>query len=337
MSSIPAAISRQHTGSTAHSTLAPAYERRLIRIAFGIQFHPNQMPEDWDVNQYLDSLLPYHPHVEKVSDAEYRNHRQRVIFDLAQTTSKAVFRSWLSTPELHVIYSGHARHGRGPCFGRVDENAMHTEDWGEGTNPATTGAFRLGFPYIGIAVSEIEEHGYTAHLLKEAEGVPDAEDCHPELRRFRRSLQPFTPDQLHPGLARRLRGHQPGDRYLAFRVGAERKVVHHGGWRNTLSAPNEWAATDVQCRSFCHFGCSTFLHNHPIVRKTAQWRQQGNERYAFWHIGPAYCNFTTSRWVANLITYNLENAFASWEPSLNHAVHRTNSQIRANGYRFQVI
>jgi len=84
------------------------------------------------------------------------------------------------------------------------------------------------------------------------------------------------------------------------------------------------------------FGCSTFLHNYPIVRKIAQWRQEGNERYAYWHVNPAYA-FTTSRWVANLVTYNVENAFASWEPSLRQAVDRTNSQIRAKRYRYHVI
>jgi len=214
MSSMPAAISRQHTASSAHSTLAPAYERRLIRVAHGVQFNPIQLPLGWGVNEHLDSLLPSHPNVVKVSDSEYRNNQQRVIFDIQETTDKIVFRRWLETPELHVIYSGHARHGRGPCFGFAARGAMHTEDWGEGSSP-TTGAFRLGFPFIGIALSEIEEHGYTAHLLKESEGVPDAEDCHPELRPYRRSLQPLT---LDPGLVPYLRGHQTGDRYLAYCV-----------------------------------------------------------------------------------------------------------------------
>jgi len=332
MSSMPAAISRQHTASSAHSTLAPAYERRLIRVAHGVQFNPIQLPLGWGVNEHLDSLLPSHPNVVKVSDSEYRNNQQRVIFDIQETTDKIVFRRWLETPELHVIYSGHARHGRGPCFGFAARGAMHTEDWGEGSSP-TTGAFRLGFPFIGIALSEIEEHGYTAHLLKESEGVPDAEDCHPELRPYRRSLQPLT---LDPGLVPYLRGHQTGDRYLAYCVAGVWKVVHHAGWQNTLSSPNDWAATQIRCRVFCHFGCSTFLHNYPIVRKIAQWRQEGNERYAYWHVNPAYA-FTTSRWVANLVTYNVENAFASWEPSLRQAVDRTNSQIRAKRYRYHVI
>jgi hypothetical protein len=316
--------------------LAPAYERRLIRVAYGIEFNQDQLPEGWGVNEHLDSLLSRYPNVEKISNSEYRNHRQRVIFDIQETRDKSVFRGWLETPELHVIYNGHARHGRGPCFGRITESAVHTEDWGEGTNRATTGAFRIGYPFIGIAVSEIEEHGYTAHLLKESEGVPEADDCHPELRRHRAALRPRTPDELHPGLARHLRGHQTGDRYLAYRSGGSWKVVHHAGWQNTVSTPNDWGATNVQCRVFCHFGCSTFRHNFPIVRRIAQWRREGNERYAYWTSDLAYA-VTTSRWVASIVTYNVENAFASWQPSLDYAVTHTNRGVRAEGYSYRVI
>jgi hypothetical protein len=329
-------ISRQHAASSAHSVLAPAYERRLIRVAHGIQFHPDQVYEEWRINPHLDSIISRYPNVEKVSNAEYRNHRQRVIFDIQETTDKAVFRRWLETPEAHVIYNGHARYGRGPCFGRMEDNDMLTEDWGEGTNRSTTGSFRIGYPFIPVPVSEIEEHGYTAHLLKESEGVPEADDCHPDLLPYRRSLQPRTPDQLHPGLARYLRGHQSGDRYLAYRSAGSWKVVHHAGWQNTASAPNDWGGTNIQCRVFCHFGCSTFHHNYPIVRRIAQWTREGNERYAYWTSHLAY-SVTASRWVANLVTYNVENAFASWKPSLDHAVARTNRDVRAEGYSYRVI
>jgi hypothetical protein len=329
-------ISRQHAASSAHSVIAPAYERRHIRLAHGIQFHQDQVEELWRVNPYLDSLLSRYPNVEKISNAEYRNHRQRVIFTIEETTDKSVFRRWLETPELHVIYNGHARYGRGPCFGRIEENAMETEDWGEGTNRSTTGAFRLGYPYIAVPASEIHEHGYTAHLLKESEGVPDAADCDPELRPHLRSLRPRTPDELHAGLTNLIRGHQAGDRYLAYRSGGSWKVVHHAGWQNTLSDPNDWGATNVQCRVFCHFGCSTFLHNYPVIRRLAGWTRDGNERYAYWTSTLAYA-ITYSRWVANLVTYDVENAFLPWADSLAHAVRRTNRDMRAEGFNYRVI
>lgn len=329
-------ISRQHAASNAHSVLAPTYERRLLRIAHGIQFHPDQFPADWGVNAHLDHVISRYPDVEKISDSEYRNHRQRVIFDIQETTDKAVFRGWLETPELHVIYNGHARHGRGPCFGRWTQAAPHTEEWGEGTNRSTTGAFRIGYPFIGIKAAEIEEHGYTAHLLKESEAIPEADDCHPDLRPFLRSLRPRTPDELRPGLAAHIRGNQTGDRYMAYRSEGVWKVIHYAGWQNTVSTPNDWGATNVQCRVFCHFGCSTFRHNYRIVRRIAQWTRDGNERYAYWTSHAAYA-VTTSRWVANLVTYNVENAFQDWKPSLDHAVARTNRDIRAVGYDYRVI
>jgi hypothetical protein len=339
MSSLPAhlpAISRQHTGSTSHSTLAPAYERRLIRIASGIEAHDDQIPAEWRLQPYLDSVLPHYPDVEKVSNSEYRNHRQRVIFDLRQTTDKSVFRQWLETPELHVIYDGHARMGRGPCFGRVEEGAIQTEDWGEGNNRTTSGLFRMGFPFIGIDAAEILEHGYTAHLLKESEPIPASADCHPQLRPYLRSLHLYTPDQLHDGLAARLRNHQPGDRYWAYHLGREVKVIHHAGWQNTTSHPHEWAAVNVRCRVFCHLGCSSFLHNFPIVRRQAGWRREGNDRYAYWTTASSYPP-TLALWIAHLISYNVENAFASWEPSLADTVTRTNRQLRAHGYSYRMI
>ncbi|MCA2962335.1 MAG: hypothetical protein INH40_00355 [Acidobacteriaceae bacterium] len=339
MRSLPASlptISRQHSASTSHSTLSPVYERRHICIAHGTERHPDQLPPEWLLNPYFDPLLPRFPHVEKVSDHEYRNHRQRVIFTIRETTDKSVFREWLATPELHVIYRGHARHGRGPCFGRATEEALKTQDWGEGTNSATTGIFRMGFPFIGIPVDEIIEHGYSAKLLEESEGPPPAADCHPNLRPYRRLLQPRTAQQIHPELPPLIRHHAPGRRYLAYPDGDAWNVVHHAGWRNTHSHPSEWGAVDVRCRVFCFFGCSSFRHNYPIVRKIARWRREGNERYAYWTTSPSR-SVTPSRWIANLITYDVENAFAPWGPSLEYAVSRTNRDLRKEGYTFQLI
>jgi hypothetical protein len=339
MSSIPGglpAISRQHAGSTAHSTLSPAYERRRLRIALGLEAHQDQLPDAWQLQRYLDSVLPQYPYVEKVSNSEYRNHRQRVIFDLRETTDKSVFRQWLETPELHVIYLGHARNGRGPCFGRVNSNHERSEDWGEGNNRTTSGLFRMGFPFLSIRVTEIPEHGYHAHLLKESEGLPPASRCHPQLRPYLSSLQPRTPDQLLAGLARFLHGHQPADRYWAYQSGDEWNVIHHAGWQNTRSQPSDWGATRVRCRVFCHFGCNSFTHNYPVVRRLAGWRRDGNDHYAFWTTNLS-SEPTLALWVAHLITYDVENAFASWQPSLADAVTRTNRGLRAAGCSYQVI
>lgn len=328
--------SRQHAGSRTRTVLSPTYETREIWIAYGIQFHPDQLTPDFKVDAHLDSVVPEYPRVEKVSDTEYRNHDQRVIYRLRETVDKEEFRNWLMTPGVMVVYNGHARHGRGPCFGRLVEGVPN-EEWGEGTDRFSTGQFRIGFPFIGIDGGEIVEHGYTAHILKEGDELPAAEDCHPELRPHLDSLVARTPDQIHANLAARLRGHAPGDRYWTYRKvrGGPVFVVHRAGWQETASAPNDWGSTLVRCRAFCHFGCSTFRHNYPVVRQLAEWRREGNERYAFWTTELAYA-VTTSRWVANVICYGEENAFASWEGVLRYAVERTNRDLRNEGYGYRV-
>jgi hypothetical protein len=151
-------------------------------------------------------------------------------------------------------------------------------------------------------------------------------------------MEARTPEQIHPGLKNQLRNHVDGDRYWTYREkrGGPLHVVHHAGWQKTLSTPNDLGGIKMQCRVFCHFGCSTFLHNQPIIRNKAGWKHEGNEKYAYFTRRPAYA-LTFSRWIANLITYDVENAFKSWEGSLDHAVRRTNKDIRAANYRYIIV
>lgn len=330
-----AQASRQHTGSTASTALSPVYEQREICLAYGAQAHPDQMRPAWAVDTYVSSLLGNYPNVERVSEFEYRNHRQRVIYLLRHTTNKNQFRIWLRTPGLHVIYSGHARNGRGPCFGRVDEEKG--EVWAEGSDWMSNGMFRMGFPFIGASAGEIVSHGYTAHILKEGDPMPPREDCHPELTPYMGRLELRPPEELAAGLSVHLRGHQTGDRYYCYRkaAGGPWFIIHYAGWDETASSPFDWGSTDINCRVLCHFGCSTFVHNYPVMRRLADWRRSGNERYAYWTSATAV-GVTHSRWVANLITYDRENAFASWEGSLESAMQRTNRDLRSGGWAFQL-
>lgn len=327
--------SRQYSGSSNHTTLSPVYEHRDIRLAHGMARHPDQLPADWDLNNYIAPLLSKFPNVEKVSDSEYRNHKQKVRFTIQNTTDKSVFKSWLETPGLHVIYRGHARYGRGPCFGRgVDTDK--SESWGDGSPTATTGTFRIGFPFIGVPAHETVDHGYTAHLVKESEGKPEKDDCHPKLRPFHGSLKALALEAIDPALVSLVSGHASGDKYWTYSSEGAVSVIHKAGWRSTVNAPLDWGSSDVKCRVFCLFGCSSFVHNHPVVRKLAEWKREDNERYAYWMTKPSR-SVTVSRWLTNLITYDEENAFQSWRPSLIHAVKRTNQDLAKMGEAFRVI
>jgi len=341
---------RQPQGSSGFTALSPALETRRLVIAYGMQFHKDEALQGYTVDDYLRDNLTLSDDIEKVSATEYINYAQGVRFTIEETIKKSDFITYLKAPEIHLIYMGHARYGRGPCFGAHGEGdapapgqrrpLVLSEDWEQGRD-ADSGIFRMGYPYIGVPASEILEHGYTANLVKESEGRPRRADCDPELRPHLGSLHARTPAHILPGLEAKLRNHQEGDRYWVF---GNREVIHHAGWRDTLSTPADLGAlnpsdpdlTQMRCRVFSHLGCSTFVHNYPVVRKIANWRRAGNERYAFWTTAPS-APYAVGPWVHSLISYDKYNAFASWEPSLKFAVQRTQRSLRRLGARYRVI
>ena len=347
-SSTPGGVgaSRAPQGSSSFTTVSPAYELRQLKVAYGIQNHPGESMLYSTPAQYLSENLRLSDDLEKVSDSEYINHLQGVRFTIEETTDKQQFITWLKTPEVHVIYMGHARYGRGPCFGAGEQDGelVKTEDWEQGTS-ASSGIFRMGFPYIGVEASESIEHGYTANPVKESEGRPAAADCDPTMRGYLSSLRARTPEQIHRELAGQLRNHQDGDRYWSYHSPRGMAIVHHAGWRDTLSSPSELGAlqdpddpdnTQMKCRVFTHLGCSTFDHNYPVVRRIANWKRSGNERYAYWTTSVSRSN-SLGPLVHGLISYNRWNAFESWEPSLKWALQKTNSTLRNIGESYRLI
>jgi hypothetical protein len=344
-------------GSSGFTALGPIYEIRRLKIAYGIQFHPDESL-DFTPQKYLNDHLELSADLEKISDNEYVNHLQGVRFIIEETTSKQEFINWLKTPEDHVIYMGHARYGRGPCFGARGIvrhppatptgpprlTLFKTEDWEEGSD-ADSGLFRMGYPFIGVEAGEVIGHGYTANPVKKSEGRPARADCDPDLRGYLSSLRARTPDQIHPELAGQLRDHHDGDKYWSYYSPHGMAIVHHAGWRNTLSASSDFGTlhdpddpdnTRMQCRVFSHLGCTTYTHNYPVVRRIANWRRSGNERYAYWTSSLSYPH-AVGPWVHAVISYNRWNAFSPWGPSLDWAVRRANRSLRAVGARYRLI
>jgi len=79
-----------------------------------------------------------------------------------------------------------------------------------------------------------------------------------------------------------------------------------------------------------------FLHLVVADKRIIAWQREGNERYAYW-TRQLTDSMVLSRWLANLIVYDVENAFLPWEESLAYAVQRTNRNIRAAGESYRVI
>lgn len=264
------------------------------------------------------------------------NQTQGVRFTIRVVNQKDEFVKALLTPGIQVVYAGHARFGRGPCFGGGGDSTG--EMWEEGTtagHPNQDGIFRMGFPFIAVPAHDPIEHGYTANLLA-ADVRPKAADCDPELRDRLGGLRAQTLDEINPELINHVRDPDPAKKFWVLGKKKDPDVVMIAGWENTLSAPDDIGAITPLCRSFVHMACSTFRHNHPVVRKLKKWTHQGDERYAYWTtnlstaIGDHY-------WIQHLLTYDQFNAFQPLEKSLEFSKDKSNALLRKDGELFRFI
>lgn len=276
--------------------------------------------------------LPAIPLVQRADGQyEYLNVAQWVRFVIKLVEDKDEFVQGLLTPGAHVIYDGHARYGRGACFGSGGSGPGEMWEEGTGAHPNKDGLFRMGFPFIGIEAKEILEHGYTANLA-EANVLPNPADCDPALKPRVGELRPRTLAQINPALVPWVRDPDPTKLWWSYGSARNRHVVHVAGWENTFSTPDDIGAITPTCRCFSHMGCYTFRLNYPIVRgeKRKNWKRSGNERYAYWTknragVGPVHY------FLQHLLTYNQFNAYQSWEASLKYAVAQSNNMLIADG------
>jgi hypothetical protein len=334
------AVSRRRRSATGRTTLSSAYENRLIVIAQGIEFNNSELPLDWRTPEYLQAQLGSAIIVSADrKTTRYTSTTQRVRFTIKVTTRKDEFKTYLETEGAHVIYGGHARYGRGPCFGT---NPAPGEDWGNGSNPLITGLYRMGYPYLAVPIREILNHQYTCNPVRVTGSRPRSQDCHPDIRAVYSRLRQFTLGDMHPNLHTYLSGiPEPDELVWGFKKryhGAMRRyVVLHAGWENTASDPMDLNATNLRCRVFCHFGCSTLKHNYRILRFRKNWRRTFTDRFAYWTTGPAYADIT-HYWLYHILTYPHRTGFRplKWRNLLQYAVRMTNRDLRLAGRTYQI-
>jgi len=330
--------SRRTSSSQTYSVISPAYEHREIVVAQGIEFQNHQLPDDEKIPEGIQSMLPDLT-IAGDGSASYTNHRQRVRFTIRVVDTKSDYKAALETAGIHVIYDGHARYGRGPCFGTDDSPG---EDWGNGSDPNNSGIWRMAYPYLAVPVEDILHHEYTtAPVIADGSPPPRAE-CHPEIRARYRRLRSYTLEQLAPArppetespLTNFVTGASigPHTEFWGFNRRRKRYVVLHADWENTATDPMDLGGTDLQCKVFCHFGCSTFRHNYPVLRNLAQWQRTETDRFAYWTTASSW-GLVTGRWIYYLLTYRERNAYQSWRPSLQYAVRRMRRYLRGRGFR----
>jgi hypothetical protein len=318
---------------TAPNILNLWYEERRIIVAQGIENNNTDIDRRSAENpqrarrigmyRLPEGLLDKFPTMTRQGDeVEYVSDAQHVVFRIRAVNEKDQFKTALLTEGVHVIYDGHSRYGRGPCFG---PQPTPSDDWEQGTNPAKTGMFRMGFPVIGVHFSDIEHHGYRFWPV-DANTTIEREWRHPELPRQLRPVE--LPSNL---TGRVLPQALPlADRYWGFRDGEGRGLALWAGWEDTASMPMDLGATDPVCRCFCHFGCSSYVHTYPILRRRKGWTRTDTERFAYFTRRPSYPG-TTQAWLEALLIYPRRNDNQSWYDSLQWTVQRANRILGARG------
>jgi hypothetical protein len=112
---------------------------------------------------------------------------------------------------------------------------------------------------------------------------------------------------------RRTRLRNPHDRRRGrFRVPW---IILHADWQNTISgtwrppagglpARMDLGATRLNCRGFCHFGCSTKRHNYRVMRRMKRWQRSRdrNNRLCYWTTESSYGDISPY-WLYHILTY----------------------------------
>jgi hypothetical protein len=330
------------------------YEVRRIVIAEGIEFH------DSDIGQY--SVLGYlKSNQSKLSGqltvdssgkkAEYISHDQKVHYKLEVVHKKSEFKTALQTEGIIAIYAGHSRYGRGACFDQYTGAFSKTGDQWENGTTSENGLFRLAFPYVPVPEHEIRKHKYHFAPVPVITGSsserPKENSRHPYKfeRAFRwRTVRKLTlPSDLSSYVIPAYKS--LSDQYYGFKKREGSKLVDYfilnAGWQNTQSKPNDLGATQLKCRTFCHFGCSSMQHYWDIVRRDQYkaWKRPKppTEKFAYFTTAPGVA---WHHWVFYLLKFSEENDPSNsgnhWWRSHQYAKRKANQRLTAEGERVRV-
>src|SRR5258706_10286078 len=264
------------------------FEIRELVVAQGIQFHNDDVERRIrflarnnpaglaDLNQFTipRSLANDFPDIviQDDNNAVFISDTQRVEFRIRVINTKDAFKTALETPGIHVIYSGHARWGRGPCFGpdlpvdltNKDGQDFTGDNWEMGTDPIKFGLFRMGHPFVGLPFQELYEHKYRMRPVPTTQKVNPADidsslTIPSSLRPLNLSGTRFESFILDPVV----------DSYFGCTTVEGPGLLLFADFQNTAIPPGppmELVATNIQFRCFIVLGCETFDHFHSILR-----------------------------------------------------------------------
>lgn len=305
---------------------------RQLRGAMEVLFHDHLREQLQNIpgneaNQYI---------VNSDTSSEYTNDVQRVHFTIEIVYAKQQLKAALERPDIMVIYGGHSRYGRGSAFHQYSGAVPTTGEHWESGSGADNGIFRLAYPFVPVSLHDIETHQYRCFPVAVEDGSPARRDRHPDARRSLTSIS--LPDTI----TSRIADHyvSPSGRYYGYRSRGEQNVLMYANWTDSLSTPHDLGATDIRCRCFCHFGCSSKKHFREIIRGTGykDWRRDTppTTRFAYFTTSEAYPMETTAYWMRHWLSYPTRNNHLSWSDSLRHAIRRANQNLADQNYDYRI-
>ena len=325
--------------SGALNTFRQFYEKRRIVVAQGLDFRDDDLRarkaknpkySEEPLENFLKDNFTTNFTAKDSTHFEYISDDQRVHFFIEIVRSKEEFSKALNTPGIHVIYAGHSRYGRGTCFDPDVSSADYKEGerWEQGDNKRN-GMFRLGYPFIGIPFSDIGNHKYQFAPIAVEERAPSLSNRHPEARRGLGKI--ILPDTLKPFVVPQFAS--TSNRYWGFIKKKEKHILLQAGWENTRSTPFDLGSTELKCKVFCHFGCSSKLHYWKLIRKSPykNWARDNppTDRFAYFSDRPGdyrgWCY-----WIFYILKYSEPNGNQSWWKSLEYAKKATNDLLKSN-------
>lgn len=352
------------------------FEVRELVVAQGLQFHNDDVERRIrflaqtdpatlaNLNQLTipRSLANDFPDIVIQDDntAVFISDAQRVEFRIRVINTKDAFKTALETPNTHVIYCGHARWGRGACFGpdlpvdptNKDGQDITGDNWEMGIDPlpplpppsspfppffppplptAKFGLFRMGHPFVGLPFHELDEHKYRMRP------VPSTVKVNPT--DIDSSLT--IPSSLHPINLRGTRFESSildpvVDAYWGCTTVEGPGLLLFAGFENTDNQPMDLGATDLQCRCLTNLGCETFDHFHSVLRKRKGFTRTETEGFAYF-TSDISNNRLGRLYIGSLFEFPERNDFKSWFPSLEFAKNRTNQKLTALREKFRLI
>lgn len=319
-------------------TFVPAYETRRIVVAEGLDAREGDFRAKGEepLFDFLSRTLGSNFNISNGTRAQFRNDQQKVEYIIDLVFSKQAFKEALQTDGIAVLYLGHARYGRGACFdpNAPSENHAFGNFWEQGDS-VLNGIFRMGYAYVPVATEDMEHHHYMFAPVGAELNPPPLIERHPDARR---SLARIT---LPEGLRQFVDQNyvSPSNQYWGYIRRNETNILLHAGWINTRSTPFELGSTQLNCKVFCHFGCSSKIHFWKIVRNEdyKNWRRDRPPTNRF-----AYFTTATSDsrgayyWLHSLLSYDQENNNQSWWNSLEYAKRTANNLLRAGRVGYQI-